>query len=242
METLELLPFQQPRYINDMFVLQNMLNLLYVIPFGAAVFTMMFIGDDVSYRAINNKISTGISRTQIFLSDFIISIVLIELTVLIEFIVFFVYSKVAPVKENVHLSNFMINSLLGIMVICAAFTAVYVLLQFFCNNKLLGLILACLIIPAMALSVELIKDKLDEPYRYSYWDEAAGEARWALNENYVSGFPRTALEFLYQTNPYSYEYFSTEEVSLKTETEAAAVVVILSTGLGLLSINKKEYQ
>ena len=241
MVELGLLPFQQPRYINNTFIITNLMYLVFVIPFGAAIFTLMHTGNDVAFRAINNKIATGISRTHIFLSDLIVSLLATELSVLIHLLCFYLYAKFAPVKENVHLNKQIFNLLLCILVISAAFCAVFLLLQFFCSNKLLALILSVLIIPALALSSELVNDKLSEPYRYRYYDEATQTEHWEANPRYVSGFPREVLTFAYNVNPYTFMFLNMENDTLTTQAEAAGAVVLLSTAAGLVSINKKEY-
>lgn len=240
MDDLNLLPFQQPRYINNEFILLNLATLVYVIPFASAIFTSIFTGNDVQSRAINNKIATGISRTQIFLSDFILSIIVTEISLVMFVIVFFIYGKYAPVKGNVSLNGYMIHVIVCIMIICAAFTAVYTLLQFFSNNKLLGLVLAILIIPALLFSNEYINDKLNEPYRVYCVDEDKG-GYWMENGEYIGGFPRTALTFIYNTSPYTFKYLEKEKTTVYMEAEAAGAVVLVSVVSGIACIKKKEY-
>ena len=171
MEDMNLLPFQQPRFINNEFIVLNMLSLVYVVPFGIAIFASIHTGSDVQFRSINNKIATGVSRTQIFISDLIVTILSAECSILIQMVVFYLFAKFAPVKSNVTGPRFIINSTLSIMVICAAFCSVYVLMQYFSSNKLLALIITLLIIPALVLTTELAKQKLDEPYRLFQYEE-----------------------------------------------------------------------
>ncbi len=244
-EELGLLPFQQPRYINNTFIMMNMLSLLYVVPFGIAIFASIHTGSDIQFRSINNKITTGVSRTSILLSDLIVTVLTAEFSILLQMVIFYLYARFVPVKSNISVSGVIINSTLCIMVICAAFCAVYVLLQIFSSNKLLALIITLLIIPALIVSTQLMESKLDEPYRlYQYEEDENGEAKvtgWTVNPNYIGGTPRTILKFVYDTSPYSFYFFESDKVSLKTETEAAGIVFLAATALGVLSINKKEY-
>jgi len=244
-EELGLLPFQQPRYINNTFIMMNMLSLLYVVPFGIAIFASIHTGSDIQFRSINNKITTGVSRTSILLSDLIVTVLTAEFSILLQMVIFYLYARFVPVKSNISVSGVIINSTLCIMVICAAFCAVYVLLQIFSSNKLLALIITLLIIPALIVSTQLMESKLDEPYRlYQYEEDENGESKvtgWTVNPNYIGGTPRTILKFVYDTSPYSFYFFESDKVSLKTETEAAGIVFLAATALGVLSINKKEY-
>ena len=223
----------------------NMLSLLYVVPFGIAIFASIHTGSDIQFRSINNKITTGVSRTSILLSDLIVTVLTAEFSILLQMVIFYLYARFVPVKSNISVSGVIINSTLCIMVICAAFSAVYVLLQIFSSNKLLALIITLLIIPALIVSTQLMESKLDEPYRlYQYEEDENGEAKvtgWTVNPNYIGGTPRTILKFVYDTSPYSFYFFESDKVSLKTETEAAGIVFLAATALGVLSINKKEY-
>lgn len=244
-EELGLLPFQQPRYINNTFIMMNMLSLLYVVPFGIAIFASIHTGSDIQFRSINNKITTGVSRTSILLSDLIVTVLSAEFSIVLQMLIFYLYARFVPVKSNISVSGVIINSTLCIMVICAAFSAVYVLLQIFSSNKLLALIITLLIIPALIVSTQLMESKLNEPYRlYQYEEDENGESKvtgWTVNPNYIGGTPRTILKFVYDTSPYSFYFFESDKVSLKTETEAAGIVFLAATALGVLSINKKEY-
>lgn len=223
----------------------NMLSLLYVVPFGIAIFASIHTGSDIQFRSINNKITTGVSRTSILLSDLIVTVLSAEFSIVLQMLIFYLYARFVPVKSNISLSGVIINSTLCIMVICAAFSAVYVLLQIFSSNKLLALIITLLIIPALIVSTQLMESKLNEPYRlYQYEEDENGEAKvtgWTVNPNYIGGTPRTILKFVYDTSPYSFYFLESDKVSLKTETEAAGIVFLTATALGVLSINKKEY-
>ena len=245
-EDLNLMPFQQPKFINNTFVMTTMLTLVYVVPFGTAIFTTIHTGSDVSFRSINNKIATGISRTQLFLSDLIVTVLTTECSVVLQTVIICLFAIYAPVKQNVVINSRIINIMLCIMVICAAFCAVYVLLQYFSSNKLLALIIALLIIPALVLSTQLMEQKLDEPYRLYQYEYVEGEepkvTGWEVNPAYVGGTSRELLTFIYNTSPYTYKFVSADKSALKSETIASGIIFLASTALGLLSINKKEYQ
>ena len=66
--------FKRPRFLDNGFVLLCLNTLLYVMPFAIALFCTLFTGTDMEFRSINNKISTGISRIQIYLADFTVTL------------------------------------------------------------------------------------------------------------------------------------------------------------------------
>ena len=179
------------------------------------------------------------------MSDLIVTLLATEVSVVIQCVIIYLYAKFAPMKQNVSITNHMINIMLCVMVICAAFCAVYVLIQYFSSNKLLALIISLLLIPALVVSSELIEMKLDEPYRlyqYEYKDDEEPKViGWEVNPEYVGGTAREVLTFVYNTSPYTYRFAQADQSSLKSETLASGIVFVVSTALGLVSINKKEY-
>lgn len=245
-EDMSLLPFQQPKFINNKFIITTLVTLVFVVPFGSAIFATIHTGSDVQFRSINNKISTGISRTQLFLADLIVTLLTTELSVVIQAVIICLFARYAPVKQSIRINSTIINIVLCIMVICAAFCAVYVLMQYFSSNKLLALIISLLIIPALVVSTQLVEMKLGEPYRlyqYEYKDDEEPKViGWEVNPEYVGGTSREVLTFIYNTTPYTYKFANADKEALKSETIASGIVFVTATALGLLSINKKEYQ
>ncbi len=245
-EDMHLLPFQQPKFINNTFVMSTMMTLIYAVPFGTAIFSTIHTGSDVAFRSINNKIATGISRTWIFLSDLIVTVLTTEFSILLQVVIILLFARFAPVKQNIRINSMMINIMFCIMVICAAFCAVYVLLQYFSSNKLLALIISLLIMPALIVSSQLIEQKLDEPYRVYKYEYIEGEEPkvigWEINPNYVGGTSREVLTFVYNTSPYTYKFAQADKTAIRSEILASGTIFLVSTALGLVSINKKEYQ
>lgn len=245
-EDMNLLPFQQPRFINNNFIMTTLVTLVFVVPFGTAIFATIHTGSDVSFRSINNKISTGISRTQLFLADLIVTLLTTELSVILQAVAICLFARFAPVKQSIRINGTIIIIVLCIMAICAAFSAVYVCLQYFSSNKLLALIISLLIIPALVVSTQLVEQKLNEPYRLYQYEYIEGEepkvTGWEVNPAYVSGTSREVLTFIYNTTPYTYKFANADKEALKSETIASGFVFLTATALGLLSINKKEYQ
>ena len=231
---------RRPRYLDNTFIIGCILKLVYVIPFVSAVFCMMYTGSDISFRAINNRITTGISRVHIYIADLAVSVLSTLVSVAVMSLLFYVFAKTIPEKENVKINGYIAGLLFSVALICVAFAAVYTLMQFFLGNKFLGLVISLLIIPCLALSTEAVERKLQEPYRNSYVNEETGMSYWDLNPNYAGGTERKLLTLYYNTSPYSFG-FASEDKDYPEETAAAGVIVLLSTAAGVISIRKKEY-
>ncbi|WP_034448967.1 ABC transporter permease [Butyrivibrio sp. AE2032] len=238
---LMLYMFKRPRFLSNSFVMTCILKLVYIMPFATAIFSAMFTGNDISFRTINNKISTGISRVYIYLADLIVTVLSSLFSLFIMTGIFFLFAKFVPVKSDVRISSFLFGIFSQVLVISLAFASLYTLLQFFLSTKLLALIVSLLMIPCLMFGTIFIQSQLDEPYRYSYVDEETGEVAWKENPDYVGGTARKIFTFISETSPYSYEFIVNEN-SFPQEAIAAGTIFALSSAAGLIAIGKKEYQ
>ena len=231
----------RPRYLTNEFVIFCILKLVYTMPFATAVFSMMFTGNDVAFRTINNKITTGVSRVNIYIADLTVTVFASLLSLFVMTGLFFLFGRLAPVKSAVTFSKYIAGIFVQVLLITVAFASLYTLLQFFISTKLLALILSLIIIPCLMFGNMYIEACLQEPYRESYMDEETGELCWELNDEYIGGTPRKILTFIYETSPYSYKFIENEE-HVPQEAIAAGIVFVLSSAAGITSITKKEYQ
>ena len=231
----------RPRYLTNEFVIFCILKLVYTMPFATAVFSMMFTGNDVAFRTINNKITTGVSRVNIYIADLTVTVFASLLSLFVMTGLFFLFGRLAPVKSAVTFSKYIAGIFVQVLLITVAFASVYTLLQFFISTKLLALILSLIMIPCLMFGNMYIEACLQEPYRESYMDEETGELCWKLNDEYIGGTPRKILTFIYETSPYSYKFIENKE-HVPQEAIAAGIVFVLSSAAGITSITKKEYQ
>ena len=231
----------RPRYLTNEFVIFCILKLVYTMPFATAVFSMMFTGNDVAFRTINNKITTGVSRVNIYIADLTVTVFASLLSLFVMTGLFFLFGRLAPVKSAVTFSKYIAGIFVQVLLITVAFASVYTLLQFFISTKLLALILSLIMIPCLMFGNMYIEACLQEPYRESYKDEETGELCWKLNDEYIGGTPRKILTFIYETSPYSYKFIENKE-HVPQEAIAAGIVFALSSAAGITSITKKEYQ
>ena len=229
----------RPRYFDTDFLILCIRKIIFIVPFGAAVFCMIFTGSDISSRAINNKIVTGTPRIMIFLADTLTAALATFFSVILSVAEIFILVKFVPVKESVAFNSKLIITTLHAALICIAFTVVFTLLQFFFSNKLFGIVISMFLLPAVMSYPSIVAQVLEQPYRYSYEDEATGETVWELNPEYVGGNARTLLLDSLEINPY-YEVLAGEPAGSETAIAAGAVIV-LSTAAGFISISRKEF-
>lgn len=236
--------FSRPRYMDNTYVIQCIACLLVLTPFWCGVFSSMFTGNDVSFRAINNKITTGISRFQIYLAELVVGIIAAFVQILISSAFFVVFAKTVPLKSGVVINGQLIGIMLRAFIVATAFTAIFTFFQFFLSNKLLALILSLTLVMAVVVGTSLVGGYLEEPYRrIAYYEEVTEEPVWELNPRYVGGTTRKILTHVYEASPYC-ENQSDDGLPCDVrsgEAIAAGAIFVLASVAGLTSIKKKEY-
>lgn len=237
---LAILFFRRPRFLDNRLLIAALPKLLYAIPFWAGVFCLRFSGDDLSSRAVNNKIATGLPRKWIYLSDLTVTAFATVITVAVNVGVLYLLGRFLPFRSSVKLSKDIIILSLRMTVIFIAFAAVFMLFQYFFTTGLFGLIISLMIIPAIMVAEMNIDTSLSEPYRIEYIDEDTGEAMWEINDGYIGGTPRKILTALHESIPFR-EGFVLEKKISTTDTAAAVIVFAASTAAGLVTISRKEF-
>lgn len=236
----------RPRYMDNTWALLSISVLAISTPFWCGLFASSFVGKDISYRTVNNKITTGISRTQIYLADLIVAETATIISVITSSAFICLIDRFLPVKSGFTFDGRLAGAVLRSIIICMAFMAFYVLLQYFLGNQIMGLIISLLTIFAVFAGTSLIQGRLEQPYKTVVSYEENGEAVIGINRHYVSGVPRNILTFLVDASPTSEGVYEIDEgdkiVKIGTEEGICAVAVfVMSTSAGLVAINKKEY-
>ena len=227
----------RPRYIDNGYIRMCLIVALFILPFIIAVFSSVFTGSDISYRAINNKIATGLSRRSVYLADLIVTLVATLMIYLFYVLITFAVAKIWPLKSNIKIDNTIVNSLIIVLITCISFAAVFTLIQYFFCNKLFAIVVALLLLLSMPVVTGQLKSKLDIPYRYEVSDSESGESYWELNPKYIGGTGRKVIMAVYNSCAYNMDIGN-----LHTEQcVASGIIVVLATSAGLLSISKKEF-
>lgn len=235
--------FKRPRFLDNGFVLLCLNSLLYVMPFAIALFCTLFTGTDVEFRSINNKISTGISRIQIYLADFTVTLLASVISCAIQEGIIFLIVKLWAIKSTIRFDTYLIGMMITVVIICISFAALYTFFQYFASNKFLALIITLMIIPCVMIVSSLITTSLKQPYRTQVYVEETGETEWRLNPDYVSGTKREIYTFISEASPYSDEedFYNNTKKNLGKQATVASIVFVLSTAAGFVSISKKEF-
>ena len=235
--------FKRPRFLDNGFVLLCLNSLLYVMPFAIALFCTLFTGTDVEFRSINNKISTGISRIQIYLADFTVTLLASVISCAIQEGIIFLIVKCWAIKSTIRFDTYLIGMMITVVIICISFAALYTFFQYFASNKFLALIITLMIIPCVMIVSSLITTSLKQPYRTQVYVEETGETEWRINPDYVSGTKREIYTFISEASPYSDEedFYNNTKKNLGKQATVASIVFVLSTAAGFVSISKKEF-
>ena len=235
--------FKRPRFLDNGFVLLCLNTLLYVMPFAIALFCTLFTGTDMEFRSINNKISTGISRIQIYLADFTVTLLASVISCAIQEGIIFLIVKLWAIKSTIRFDTYLIGMMITVVIICISFAALYTFFQYFASNKFLALIITLMIIPCVMIVSSLITTSLKEPYRTQVYVEETGETEWRLNPDYVSGTKREIYTFISEASPYSddEDFYNNTKKNLGKQATVASIVFVLSTAAGFVSISKKEF-
>ena len=237
MEYVAFYSIGRPRFLDNEFVRMNLILSLFMLPFVIAVFTMMFTGTDISCRAINNKIATGLPRMQIYIADLIVTLVMAIMNYAVYVILTLAIAKFWPMRSYVKLDQGLINSLILVLITCISYAAVCIVIQYFFSNKLFAIIVTLFLLPSLLVVTNQIKDKLDAPYRYEVKDKDSGKSYWELNPEYIGGTSRKVLDAVYNSCAYNMNISNLHA----EQCVASGVIVVLSTTTGLISINKKEF-
>lgn len=227
----------RPRFLDNEFVLSCLFLSLFMLPFVIAVFTTMFTGTDISSRAVNNKIATGLPRIHIYLADLIVTLAAAVMNYALYIGITLAVARFWPMRSYVKFDRELINYLILVFITCIAFAAVDILIQYFFSNRLFAVIVALLILPCLPVVTGRISIKLQAPYRYEVTDKDSGESYWKLNPDYVGGTSRKVLTAVYDSSAYR-----ANTGDLYTEQcVASGLVVVLSTAAGLVTAKKKEF-
>ena len=231
--------FTRPRFIDNSFIIYCLYGLLYVTPFAIAVFCTMYTGTDISYRAINNRITTGISRFNLYFADLIVSLLITLISCVLSFAAIIAFVKIWARKSDIRFDSYLLSCFVKVLIASFAFATLYIFFHFFCSNKFLALVISLLLIPCAMITTMLIGTDLNEPYRYVVTYEN-GETGWEYNTNYVSGTKRRIYSAIYEASPYV-DFFTDEQKDQSKEIEAAGIIFAASTAAGLVSMRKKEF-
>lgn len=219
---------------------------LYMI-FVIAVVIGIFVGTEYSDGTIRNKMTAGHTRSSIYLSELIVSsVAAVSIQLLYVLTVWglgtlLIGGTSTSVKDIIFLE-------LTSMAVTVALTAVLLLFAMLIQSKAVGSVACLLTVIIMLFATLMIWQRLDAPEyyeAYSYVDEDSGETievEREKNHNYLTGTKREVYEFLNEFLPVSQLYQIAMECTQRLGYMVLydCVIVLVSTGAGILAFRKKN--
>lgn len=167
-----------------------------------SVFCSMFLGTEYSDGAIRNKIVVGHTRTEIYLSNLLLTFTAAMLMMLVWIVGALVGIPVLG------LWNMGVGQLLTYLLIAVLFTAalcaVFTLVGSLSENKAVGAIISLLLFLGLSILANMIYNRLGEPEMASgviITSEGMDLSEPTPNPNYVSGTARAVLAFILDLLP-----------------------------------------
>ena len=220
---------------------------LYII-FAISAFTAVFVGTDYSDGTIRNKLMVGNKRTEIYFANFItcaVANVIILMTSIIVTLGFgYALFRVTSLTAK--------ETAICIIIQCVTmigFSAILVLISMLIQSKAGGAVTALMTTMILFVSAMTITNKLESPEYYEDLEQITSETGEVIyepiqtkNPNYLTGTKREIYERLNDILPINQFY----QITIANTDNAgkmagySAVIMILSTGAGVVFFRKKD--
>lgn len=212
-----------------------------------AAFSGLFIGTEYSGGTIRNKLVIGHNRRDIYLSSLIISITA-GLIICLSYILAAMILGLILLGFSEGVMGEMLQVFFLILLMTAAFSAVFTMLSMLNQNKALNCVIVLIGVFVMLMFSAYIFQSLDSPEmweEYVYMDKETGEIVTEPaepNPFYVSGTKREVYEFLMQFLPTGQSFLiMTGDLSHGKEMAAYSVLIIIgSSAAGLYCFRRKD--
>lgn len=212
-----------------------------------AAFSGLFIGTEYSGGTIRNKLVIGHTRRDIYLSSLIISITA-GLIICLSYILAAMIPGLILLGFSEGVMGEMLQVFFLILLMTAAFSAVFTMLSMLNQNKALNCVIVLIGVFVMLMFSAYIFQSLDSPEmweEYVYLDKETGEIVTEPaepNPFYVSGTKREVYEFLMQFLPTGQSYLiMTGDLSHAKEMAAYSVFIIIgSSAAGMYCFRRKD--
>lgn len=184
-----------------------------VLAFATAVFTVFFIGVNFSSKVISNKLSSGASKVQIYLSNAIVSLI-----VSIFFSLSYIVAGIRLMANGKFPVDIYFAFVLIGVILSVAFSAVSAFTVFILRKNAGAVVVACAFIAVMFLTTSALGNVLGEgklttkietvngvPYNNTDVIPYDAEITYTEipNPEYCGGFKRTVYQFIFDILPTS---------------------------------------
>lgn len=203
------------------FIFENSARICIIL----AILIPLHIGQDFEVRTINNKISAGYTRKQIYLTEIFVSTICSTILYIIDVISVFVCSVFADLEfsDGITYSAFFIDEIIGLICIITI-SAFFTMIVMLARKQLISIAITVLLTLSLLTVGENTVSKLGQTeYRIDTLSNEMVE-----NTLYVSGFERAIANTHLLISPFAQiEYEST--MLIKPESKAEYSLILKSS-------------
>ena len=223
-----------------------------VICIFLSIFIPLHIGQEFEVRTINNKIMAGYSRSQIYLTEMLISILCGFLLLVTDIGSILLLAKITALSFGITFHEFFMECILCFVCV-AVIAALFTMITMLMHKRLSSIAVAlCLTILGLQLGGNTVSDLKQEEYRVEK-DGTATE-----NVLYIKGLERTLANGHMLISPFAQAKYQPEmqyeTADMKAENSLIfknashhweflmmnLIEIIVFTRLGLLSVKKQD--
>ncbi len=231
------------RYGEVIEVEQLMLNYSTIIGIVIAIFTSLFLGVEYSDGAIRNKISIGHKRTNIYLSNLIIT----AITSLFSYILFMIVIAIVgiPLFGTITIPMSALLKLIGcIFMMVLSYSSIFTFIAMIISNKTITAIVSIMLAFGMIM-VSLTCLKVLQAPKYiksATIINGVYDLEEIPNPKYPSDTKKKVYQALLDINPagQGFQLAGRSAPNLKVLPLYSLGIILVSTGAGLVLFKKKE--
>lgn len=239
---LDMKKYGEPMYIDSGFFVSAVF-----IGIVASAFCSLFIGTEYSDGTIRNKVIVGQTRTAIYIANLI--------TCAAASVFMCTASFISYLCVGIPLLGFFVLKtktillfVLFVFIVAITFSSIYTFIAMLNQKKATAAVISILSAFFLMTAASYMMSQLSQPQIYEgyrYIDEASGEVveiESVENPSYVSGTKRKTYEFLIDFLP-SGQAIKTAKISVQNPwlfCFYSGIIIIGTTGIGLVSFQKKD--
>ncbi len=222
---------------------QLMLKYSTIIVFVIAIFTSLFLEAEYSNGAIRNKISIGHKRSNIYLSNLIIT----SITSLFSYILFIIIIAIVgiPIFGEITIKLSRLLMLLGCIFMAEiAYSSIFTLIEMVISNKTMTTMVNIMLAFGLLMIAGFCVANLNIPEYIQTERFANGEMEMIEEKNskYSNETQRKIYQTLLDINPAGqmFQITGKSSLDLKIFPIYSLGFIIIFSGLGIILFNKKE--
>ncbi len=231
------------RYGQVIEVYQLFLNYSTMIGIVIAIFTSLFLGVEYSDGAIRNKISIGHKRTNIYLSNLIITII----TSLLFYILFMIVIATVgiPLFGSITIPMLTLLKLIGcIFVTIIAYSSIFTFISMIISNKTISAVTSIMLAFGLMMGALICLRIIDTQEYIQSASMVNGEMKFEeiKNPKYPSESKKKVYQTLLDINPAGqmFQLAGRSSPNLKVLPLYSLGIIVVFTGAGLVLFKKKE--